>query len=35
VLANAPVSDIVIDTKGTTATAIAATIAHLVRASAT
>ena len=34
-LANAPASDIVIDTEGTTPTAIAATIAHLVRASAT
>ena len=34
-LANPPGSDIVIDTKRTTATAIAATIARLVRASAT
>jgi adenylylsulfate kinase-like enzyme len=34
-LANAPPSDIVIDTEGTTAAAIAATIARLVRASAT
>jgi adenylylsulfate kinase-like enzyme len=35
VLANAPASDIVIDTEGTTAAAIAAAIARLVRASAT
>ena len=34
-LVNAPASDLVIDTEGTTPTAIAATIARLVPASAT